>query len=52
MPKIPFTIQKVCDYSAAREQYGKRFTIVVVAEGPKLPPERTPHPARRLTVAL
>lgn len=52
IPKIPFTIQKVCDYAAAREQYGKRFTIVVVAEGPKLPPERTPHPARRLTVAL
>src|SRR5436853_3420880 len=34
IPEIPFTIQKVCDYVAAREQYGKRFT-----EGIKLPPE-------------
>src|SRR5207253_2861321 len=39
IPEIPFTIQKVCDYVAAREQYGKRFTIVVVAEGIKLPPD-------------
>lgn len=39
IPEIPFTIQKVCDYVAAREKYGKRFTIVVVAEGIQLPPE-------------
>ncbi len=39
IPEIPFTIQKVCDYVAAREKYGKRFTIVVVAEGVQLPPE-------------
>lgn len=39
IPEIPFTIQKVCDYVAARETYGKRFTIVVVAEGITLPPE-------------
>jgi len=39
IPEIPFTIQKICDFVAARETYGKRFTIVVVAEGIKLPPE-------------
>ncbi|HEY1262148.1 MAG TPA: ATP-dependent 6-phosphofructokinase [Terriglobales bacterium] len=39
IPEIPFTIQKVCDYVTARERYGKFFTIVVVAEGIKLPPE-------------
>lgn len=39
IPEIPFTVQNVCDYVAAREKYGKRFTIVVVAEGIQLPPE-------------
>ena len=39
IPEIPFTIQNVCDYVAKREKYGKHFTIVVVAEGVKLPPE-------------
>ena len=39
IPEIPFTIQKVCDFIAHREKAGKRFTIVVVAEGIKLPPE-------------
>jgi phosphofructokinase-like protein len=39
IPEIPFTIQNVCDHVAAREKYGKRFTIVVVAEGIRLPPE-------------
>lgn len=39
IPEIPFSIQKICDYIAAREKYGKRFTIVVVAEGIQLPPE-------------
>jgi 6-phosphofructokinase 1 len=39
IPEIPFTIQNICDYVAAREKYGKRFTIVVVAEGVKLPAE-------------
>lgn len=39
IPEIYFSIQKVCDYIAQRESYGKRFTIVVVAEGIKLPPE-------------
>lgn len=39
IPEIPFTIDGICRYVAQRESYGKRFTIVVVAEGIKLPPE-------------
>src|SRR6266576_2968055 len=39
IPKIPFTVQNICEYVKRRERYGKRFTIVVVAEGIKLPPE-------------
>jgi phosphofructokinase-like protein len=39
IPEIPFSIAKVCRFVAERESYGKRFTIVVVAEGVKLPPE-------------
>ena len=37
IPEIPFTIQKICEHVALRESYGKRFTIIVVAEGIKLP---------------
>jgi phosphofructokinase-like protein len=39
IPEIPFTIEKICDYVKVRAGYGKHFTIVVVAEGVKLPPE-------------
>ena len=39
IPEIPFTIESVCKYVKQRESYGKRFTIVVVAEGVKLPAE-------------
>ncbi len=39
IPEIPFTIEHVCRYIAEREKTGKYFTIVVVAEGVKLPPE-------------
>jgi ATP-dependent phosphofructokinase / diphosphate-dependent phosphofructokinase len=39
IPEIPFTLRNICDYVKRREGYGKRFTIVVVAEGIKLPPE-------------
>ncbi|MFZ0479601.1 MAG: ATP-dependent 6-phosphofructokinase [Terriglobales bacterium] len=39
IPEIPFTIQKLCEHLEMRERYDKRFTIVVVAEGIKLPPE-------------
>jgi phosphofructokinase-like protein len=39
IPEIPFTIASVCKYIADREKTGRDFTIVVVAEGVKLPPE-------------
>jgi 6-phosphofructokinase len=39
IPEIPFTMKGVCDLIAQRENRGGRFTIVVVAEGIKLPPE-------------
>jgi len=39
IPEIHFTLENICNYVAAREGYGKRFTIVVVAEGIKLPAE-------------
>src|ERR1700685_562932 len=39
IPEIPFTIKGICRFIAEREKTGKRFTIVVVAEGVKLPPE-------------
>jgi 6-phosphofructokinase 1 len=37
IPKIAFTMKNVCDFIAHREKHGSRFTIVVVAEGIKLP---------------
>lgn len=37
IPEIPFTIDNVCAFVKKRESYGKRFTIVVVAEGVRLP---------------
>ena len=45
IPEIPFTIERICQYVKEREGYGKHFTIVVVAEGVKLPPEM--HESRR-----
>jgi phosphofructokinase-like protein len=39
IPEIPFTIKRVCEQIGEREKVGRRFTIVVVAEGVKLPPE-------------
>jgi len=39
IPEIPFSVQKICEQVAVRESYGKRFTIIVVAEGIKLPLE-------------
>jgi phosphofructokinase-like protein len=39
IPEIPFSVETICNYVTLRESYGKRFTIVVVAEGIKLPPE-------------
>jgi ATP-dependent phosphofructokinase / diphosphate-dependent phosphofructokinase len=39
IPEIAFTIEHVCEFVRQRERQGKRFTIIVVAEGVKLPPE-------------
>ncbi|MGH9670701.1 MAG: ATP-dependent 6-phosphofructokinase, partial [Terriglobales bacterium] len=33
IPEIPFTIEKICEFVRQRERAGKRFTIIVVAEG-------------------
>jgi len=45
IPEIPFTIERVCEYVKERANLGKHFTIVVVAEGVKLPAEL--HESRR-----
>src|SRR5437868_2844730 len=37
IPEIPFTIENVCDYVQQRSDSGKRFTIIVVAEGARMP---------------
>src|ERR1700739_2246334 len=39
IPEIPFTVGNVCKHIGEREKNGKHCTIVVVAEGVKLPPE-------------
>ncbi|CAN5145620.1 ATP-dependent 6-phosphofructokinase [soil metagenome] len=33
IPEIPYDVQKVCDKVVARDRAGRRFSIVVVAEG-------------------
>jgi phosphofructokinase-like protein len=43
VPEIPFTIQGVCDFVKRRESDGKKFTIVVVAEGIRVPSELQPR---------
>jgi 6-phosphofructokinase 1 len=42
IPEIPFTLEHVCAFVKERESRARRFTIVVVAEGVKLPPELQP----------
>src|SRR4051812_1841791 len=37
IPEIPWTFENVCEAVIAREQLGKKFTLVVVAEGAELP---------------
>ena len=39
IPEIKFSLQKIADFVNARQQGGKKFTIVVVAEGVKIPDE-------------
>src|SRR5271155_4311240 len=50
LPEIPFTIETVCDKLRERAATGKKFSLVVVAEGVKLPPcdpTGKPFPAPR-----
>jgi len=50
LPEIPFTIEKVCEKLQERAAKGKKFSLVVVAEGVKLPPTDThgnPFPVPR-----
>jgi 6-phosphofructokinase len=37
VPEIPFKFETICDAVRARELRGKRFSLIVVAEGVKLP---------------
>jgi phosphofructokinase-like protein len=37
IPEIPWTFENVCEAIINREQRGKKFTLVVVAEGAQLP---------------
>jgi phosphofructokinase-like protein len=39
IPEIPFSIERICEFVRQRQEQGRRFTIIVVAEGVKLPPE-------------
>ena len=37
VPEIPFKFEAICDAVRARELRGKRFSLIVVAEGVKPP---------------
>jgi len=39
IPEIPFTVATVCEAIREREESGRSFCLVVVAEGVKLPPD-------------
>lgn len=39
IPEIPFSIEKICDAVRRRDEAGKNFTIIAVAEGVRLPEE-------------
>ena len=43
IPEIPWTFESVCEAIIAREQRGKKFTLVVVAEGAELPTGELVH---------
>ncbi len=49
IPEIPFSIERLCAHVALRESFGRRFTIVVVAEGIHLPQEMR-HMSRGMPV--
>ncbi|HWR36092.1 MAG TPA: ATP-dependent 6-phosphofructokinase [Clostridia bacterium] len=37
IPEIPFSIQKICDHIQQRSIFGRKFTIICIAEGVKIP---------------
>ncbi|MGH9580716.1 MAG: 6-phosphofructokinase, partial [Terriglobales bacterium] len=37
IPEIPFTVERVCEFVHQRETFGRRFPIIVRAEGVHLP---------------
>jgi 6-phosphofructokinase 1 len=37
LPEIPFTIERICESIQKRDAFGRRFTIIAVAEGIRLP---------------
>jgi len=39
IPEIPFTLANICRFVERRSNSGKRFTIIVLAEGAALPPD-------------
>ncbi|MFQ5662755.1 MAG: 6-phosphofructokinase [Terriglobia bacterium] len=39
IPEIPFAIEKICEKISERERLGRKFSIVVVAEGVKFSPQ-------------
>ncbi len=50
IPEIPFTIENICEKVREREIAGRKFSLVVVAEGVKLPakdPAGRPFPTPR-----
>ncbi|HVA95956.1 MAG TPA: ATP-dependent 6-phosphofructokinase [Candidatus Dormibacteraeota bacterium] len=56
IPEIPFTIETVCEKLRERAATGKKFSLVVVAEGVKLPPraftEKRSPAARPVQVSI
>jgi 6-phosphofructokinase 1 len=43
IPEIPFTIENVCRFVQQRSENGKRFTIIVIAEGAQVPSDIDPQ---------
>ncbi len=46
IPEIPFTMERLCSHIRERENNGRRFTIVVVAEGSSVPADLGPLAGR------
>ncbi len=45
IPEIPYTIKGVCEHLAElRDRWGRRFAIVVVAEGAQIAADSSSHP--------